>query len=45
MHKLGLKANYFNSTDVSLLGHGCGISQYPQFYDRAKKIKCYHVHM
>ena len=46
MHKLGWKAQFFNSADVSMLGHGCGVSQYPQFYDRIKiYIKCYHVHM
>ena len=22
----------FTSTDVSMLGYGCGMSQYPQFY-------------
>ena len=37
MHKLGWEANYFKSAHVSMLGHGCGISQYPQFYDRTKK--------
>ena len=37
MHKLGWKANYINSTDVSMLGHGCGVSQYPQFYDTNNK--------
>ena len=24
MHKLGWKAQYFKSADVSMLGHGCG---------------------
>ena len=45
MHKLGWKENYFKSADVSMLGHGFGVSQYPQFYGRTKIIKCYHVHM
>ena len=46
MHKLGWKAQYFNYDDVSMLGHGCGVSQYPQFYDTNKKsFKCYRVHM
>ena len=46
MHKLGRKAQYFKSADVSMLGHSCGVSQYPQFYDTNKKrFKCYHVHM
>ena len=38
MHKLGWKENYFKSADVSMLCHGCGVSQYPQFYDRTKNI-------
>ena len=33
MKNLGWKAQYFKSTNVSMLGHGCGFSQYPQFYD------------
>ena len=33
MHKLGCKAQYFKPADVSMLGHSCGVSQYPQFYD------------
>ena len=33
MHKLGWKAQYFKSAGVSMLGHGCGVSQYPHFYD------------
>ena len=45
MHKLGWNAQLFKSADVLMLGHGCGVSQYPQSYDRIKKIKCYHVHM
>ena len=38
IHKLGFKAQYFKSDDVSMLVHGCGISQYPQFYDTKKKV-------
>ena len=46
MHRLGWKAQYLNSTDISMLGYGCGASQYPQFYDKIKTItKCSHVHM
>ena len=45
IHKIGWKAQYFKSADVSMLDQGCGVSQYPQFYDTNKKIKCYHVHM
>ena len=38
MHKLVLKAQFFKSADVSMLVYGCGVSQYPQFYDRIKNI-------
>ena len=34
MHKFGWKAQYFKSAYVSMLGHGCGVSHYPQFYDK-----------
>ena len=37
IHKLGWKAQFFKSGDVSMLGHGYDVSQYPQFYDRVKK--------
>ena len=33
MYKLGWKAQLFKYADVYILGHGCGVSQYPQFYD------------
>ena len=36
MHKLGWKEIVFKSTDVSMLGHGCDVSQYSQFYDTIK---------
>ena len=36
IHKLGWKAQFFKSADVLMLGHCCGVSQYPQFYDRIK---------
>ena len=36
MHKLGWNAQYFKSADVSMLGHSCGVSKYPQFYDTKK---------
>ena len=26
--------SYFTSADVSMLGYVCGVSQYPQFYDK-----------
>ena len=38
MHKLGWKVKYFKSTEVSMLGHGCGVSQYPEVYDTIKNI-------
>ena len=34
MQQLGCKAQIIKSSDASMLGHGCGVSQYPQFYDR-----------
>ena len=30
----GWKAQFFKTADVSILGHGYDVSQYPQFYDR-----------
>ena len=38
MHKICWKANYLKSAYVSMLGHGCGVSQFTQFYDRIKHI-------
>ena len=38
MHKLGWKAQYFKSADLFMLGHGCGVSHYPRFYDRIRNI-------
>ena len=32
IHYAGWKKSYSNSADVSMLGYGCGVSQYPQFY-------------
>ena len=32
---------FFTSDDVSMLGWGCGVSQYPQFYDH--ELKTYQV--
>ena len=34
LHDYVWKNSYFNSADVSMLGYGCGVSQYPQFYDK-----------
>ena len=36
MHKIGWKAYYFNSADVSRLVHGCGVLQLSQFYKTIK---------
>ena len=38
MNNLGWKAQFLKSAGVSILGHGCGVSKYPQFYDRIKYI-------
>ena len=32
LHYTGWGNSYFTSADVSMLGHVCGVSQYPQFY-------------
>ena len=37
MPKLGWKSRYFKSTDVQMLVHGCGISQYPQVDEKIKE--------
>ena len=31
VHDTGWKISYHNSADVSMIGYGCGVSQYPQF--------------
>ena len=36
MQKLGWKAQFFTSSDVSMLSPGCGVSQYPHFDDTIK---------
>ena len=38
MHNIGWKVNYFKSADVSMLVHGCSVSQYTQFYEKIKYI-------
>ena len=36
------KNSHSNYYDVSMIGHGCGVSNYLQFYDKnEKKFKCY----
>ena len=32
LHDTGWKNSYLTSDDVSMLGYGCGVSQYPQFF-------------
>ena len=32
IHDAGRENCYFTSVNVSMLGFGCGVSQYPQFY-------------
>ena len=34
IYKIGPKEKYFNSAYVSMLSHGCGVSQYSQFYEK-----------
>ena len=36
MRKLGWKAQFSKQAGVSILVHGCGVSQYPQFYEKLK---------
>ena len=41
LHDDGWKKNYFTSSDVYMLGFGCGMSQCPQFY--VKYLDMYQV--
>ena len=34
LHDANWKNIFSNFDGVSMLGYGCGVSQYPQFYDR-----------
>ena len=34
LHDACWKNIYFTSANVAILGHRCGVSQYPQFYDQ-----------
>ena len=46
MHKIGLNDNNFKSDDVSMLGHGCGVSQFSRLYGIIKnKYKYYCIHV
>ena len=41
MHNTGWKNSCFISADVYMIGHVCGASQYPQFYD--EKLEKYQM--
>ena len=41
LHDTGCKNSYHTSTDVSMLGYGCGVSQYTQFF--VKDLYMYQV--
>ena len=34
LHDCGWKNSSHKSTDVAMLGYGCGVSMYPKFYDK-----------
>ena len=36
IHKLGWKAPFFKSADLSMLGHNFGVSQYPHCYEKIR---------
>ena len=36
-HDCGWKNSSHKSADVSMLGYGCGVSMYPQFFDKDSK--------
>ena len=41
LHDCGWKNSSHKSADVAMLGYGCGVSTYPQFYD--KDLKSFHM--
>ena len=41
LHNTGWKNSYHTFDDVSMLGYGCGVSQYPQFF--VKDLDVYQV--
>ena len=46
MNYVSCKKNPSKYIDVSMIGNGCGVSQYPQFYNcKYKNLKCYHIHI
>ena len=34
LHDSGWKNSYFTFANVYMIGYGCGVSQYSQFYDK-----------
>ena len=40
-HDIGSKNSYHTFDDVSMLGYGCGVSQYPKFF--VKDLDIYHM--
>ena len=34
IHIYGFKDNYFKLAEVSMVGHGCGVLQFPPFYEK-----------
>ena len=38
LHDCGWKNGSHKSDDVAMLGYGCGVSMYPQFYEKDSKI-------
>ena len=41
LNDCGWKNSSHKSADVAMLGYGCGVSMYPQFYD--KDLKSFHM--
>ena len=41
LHDTGWKKSYHTFDDVSMLGYGCGVSQYPQFF--VEDLDIYHM--
>ena len=41
LHDCSWKNSSHKSADVAILGYGCGVSTYPQFYD--KDLKSFHM--
>ena len=47
LHDYGWKNSSHKSADVAMLGYGCGVSMYPQFFlvRIQRHFRCYHVHI